>query len=205
MIFFCINNKVIYAFNYSYFKILINMATHAHFLMASAMLSELFVTSNIMSDEELQTAMRYLQDTINNMVNVSRAPQIEPQGEPHGAPQQQREPHGAPTPTADLTPLQRSTVSATARLARLRALYSTIRPTEQLTTISVDEFNSNTNEDCSICHSRHIKGETAIIMQCNHEFGKTCLNAWFQNPNSDNKCPLCRTVCRALQTYETRI
>lgn len=42
---------------------------------------------------------------------------------------------------------------------------------------------------CSICLENHTDTNTTTT-NCNHKFGKECINQWL---NHNNTCPLCRT------------
>lgn len=44
--------------------------------------------------------------------------------------------------------------------------------------------------NCSICLENHSHLDT-ITTNCNHTFGKVCINQWL---NRNNSCPLCRSV-----------
>lgn len=63
-----------------------------------------------------------------------------------------------------------------------------IRPNEFNT--KFNEFVSDTDEPCSICHeimASYIKTE------CNHRFHKECLRKWlFESNNCTTTCPTCR-------------
>ncbi len=59
----------------------------------------------------------------------------------------------------------------------------------------VDFKNDNTILviTCCICFNE-INDETRHVTECSHIFCKKCINKWFDIKNSNNTCPMCRTI-----------
>jgi hypothetical protein len=60
-------------------------------------------------------------------------------------------------------------------------------------------FNTNNNEDCSICLSKLSKlaiSSKSHTLSCNHTYHKHCIDEWFKN---NSTCPLCRTNVTIIQ------
>lgn len=60
-------------------------------------------------------------------------------------------------------------------------------------------FNTNNNEDCSICLSKLsilAISSKSHTLSCNHTYHKNCIDEWFKN---NSTCPLCRTNITIIQ------
>jgi hypothetical protein len=60
-------------------------------------------------------------------------------------------------------------------------------------------FNTNNNDDCSICLSKLSKlviSSKSHTLSCNHTYHKNCIDEWFKN---NSTCPLCRTNITIIQ------
>ena len=60
-------------------------------------------------------------------------------------------------------------------------------------------FNTNNNDDCSICLSKLSKLtilSKSHTLSCNHTYHKNCITEWFKN---NSTCPLCRTNVKIIE------
>jgi hypothetical protein len=60
-------------------------------------------------------------------------------------------------------------------------------------------FNTNNNDECSICLSKLSKlaiSSKSHTLSCNHTYHKHCIDEWFKN---NSTCPLCRTNVKIIE------
>ena len=60
----------------------------------------------------------------------------------------------------------------------------------------------NGSEDCSVCLED--LGSVYTRLSCGHKFHRACLNEW-RKTNQGHRCPLCRKVPVAVETYVKRM
>tara|TARA_B100000131_G_scaffold301151_1_gene323102 strand:- start:176 stop:775 length:600 start_codon:yes stop_codon:yes gene_type:complete len=52
------------------------------------------------------------------------------------------------------------------------------------------KYNSENNDMCPICYEKFNTGENVILLNCNHNFHKDCVEKWLCE--CSNTCPLCK-------------
>tara|TARA_Y100000591_G_C21779793_1_gene670337 strand:+ start:160 stop:753 length:594 start_codon:yes stop_codon:yes gene_type:complete len=52
------------------------------------------------------------------------------------------------------------------------------------------KYNSENNDMCPICYEKFNTGENVILLNCNHNFHKDCIEKWLCE--CSNTCPLCK-------------
>lgn len=62
--------------------------------------------------------------------------------------------------------------------------------------ISADSMSSREFDAsmCSICHDNIDAVRSNIELTCKHVFHESCIQLWFDQPDSQDACPICRTV-----------
>lgn len=63
----------------------------------------------------------------------------------------------------------------------------------------LEQIHHNAEDSCAICHDPYGDSHTPVritgIDNCNHVFGRECLEAWLNSGQlNSNTCPMCRTL-----------